>query len=450
MADGAPFYGAIGASLTNGGDTSPAAALAVTEFPSTGSYTYTRTFDLDPNVVANLQKGTAVLVVHGVDYNNNGTYDDVLGASELDPTLPAEATDPALCGAFTAMQMSGVPSGAADTGGGSTATTGHGAEIGVGVAALLAVGVPRSSRTVVAGPPRTEPTGGFAPPEDPHVNTAAGSNLNDGPGSAFRRKSTIFAASRVTGTQHNDQGVGMTAPHPDPAPTTRRRMPRGRITGSLAARILVAGIVLLGVSACGGSDSAGAAPATAAAVAAAPDSAATSATASASDPASSAPAGESSGELGTDRPTACRPGAGEPRAAGGLPSTIPGPRAVAAARVAARRTVGAGDRDQFLAHRPGSQFRWNRRGTVAGRPGFQTRLVHRIPGARHARPRDHSRSHRLPAVRARGFLLPAVRLEEAKLAAALGAATRPRRSKRFARRSAPSRDRSARSASRAR
>jgi hypothetical protein len=140
VADGAPFYGAIGTSLTNAGDTSPAAGLAVTEFPSTGSYTYTRTIDLDPNVTANLQKGTAVLVVHGVDYNNNGTYDAVLGASELDATLPAEATDPALCGAFTAMQMSGVPSGAADTGGGSTATTGHGAEIGVGVAALLAVG----------------------------------------------------------------------------------------------------------------------------------------------------------------------------------------------------------------------------------------------------------------------------------------------------------------------
>jgi hypothetical protein len=140
VADGAPFYGAIGTSLTNGGDTSPAAALAVTDFPSTGSYTYSRTIDLDPNVVANLQKGTAVLVVHGVDYNNNGTYDAVLGASELDATLPAEATDPALCGTFAAMQMSGVPSGAADTGGGSTATTGHGAEIAVGAAALLAVG----------------------------------------------------------------------------------------------------------------------------------------------------------------------------------------------------------------------------------------------------------------------------------------------------------------------
>jgi hypothetical protein len=115
--------------------------LAVTEFPSTGSYTYSRTIDLDPNVVANLQKGTAVLVVHGIDYNNNGALDDVLGASELDPSLPAEATNPALCGAFEPMQMAGVPNGAADTGGGSTAGgDGYGIEIGFGAAALLAVG----------------------------------------------------------------------------------------------------------------------------------------------------------------------------------------------------------------------------------------------------------------------------------------------------------------------
>ena len=142
VADGVPLYGAIGTSLTSAGDTSPAAALAVTDFPSTGSYTYSRTIDLDPNVVANLAKGTAVLVVHGIDYNNNGTYDDVLGASELDPTLPAEATDPALCGAFTAMQTAGVPDGAANTGGGSTAggAGGYSTEIGLGAAALLAVG----------------------------------------------------------------------------------------------------------------------------------------------------------------------------------------------------------------------------------------------------------------------------------------------------------------------
>jgi hypothetical protein len=38
------------------------------------------------------------VIVQGIDYNHNGTYDDVLGAGELDPTLPHAATTPALCG----------------------------------------------------------------------------------------------------------------------------------------------------------------------------------------------------------------------------------------------------------------------------------------------------------------------------------------------------------------
>lgn len=139
-ADGAPFYGVIATSLTNNGDTTPMAAMAVTDFPSTGSYTYSRTIVLDPQVIANLQKGTAVLVVHGIDYNNNGTYDAVLGASELEPSVPAEATDPALCGTFVAMQMTAVPAGAANTGGGSTAlgNGGPGAVSALVAAALLA------------------------------------------------------------------------------------------------------------------------------------------------------------------------------------------------------------------------------------------------------------------------------------------------------------------------
>ena len=139
-ADGEPLYGVIATSLTNNGDTTPMAAMAVTDFPSTGAYTYSRTIVLDPRVVTNLQNGTGVLVVHGIDYNNNGTYDDVLGASELEPSVPAEATDPALCGTFTAMQMSAVPAGAADTGGGSTApgNGGNGAAIALVASALLA------------------------------------------------------------------------------------------------------------------------------------------------------------------------------------------------------------------------------------------------------------------------------------------------------------------------
>jgi len=139
--DGQPSYGTVGAALTTDGDSSPAAALALGQFPSAGSYTYTRTIEVDPAVVAALQGGTAVLMVHGVDYNNNGSYDGALGTSELDPSLPAEATDPALCGTFVPMQMAGVPDGAANTGGGSTATTGGDDAAGVvGAAALLLFG----------------------------------------------------------------------------------------------------------------------------------------------------------------------------------------------------------------------------------------------------------------------------------------------------------------------
>src|SRR6478609_4782132 len=107
--DGQPLYGAVGAALTTDGDSSPAAALALSQSPAAGSYTYSRTIDLDQQVVAALRNGTAVLLVQGVDLNGTGSYDAVPGASELDPTLPAEATDPALCGTFEPMQMAGVP-----------------------------------------------------------------------------------------------------------------------------------------------------------------------------------------------------------------------------------------------------------------------------------------------------------------------------------------------------
>ena len=156
VADGAPQYGGIGTSLTVDGPTTADHGLDVTHFPQTGSYTYSRTIELDPNVVANLAKGTAVLVVHGIDYNGNGAYDDVLGASELDPGLPAEATDPALCGTFEPMQMAAVPDGAADTGGGSTAGAGTGSgssgplfgefgivAVGLGAVAAAAIAVRR-------------------------------------------------------------------------------------------------------------------------------------------------------------------------------------------------------------------------------------------------------------------------------------------------------------------
>ena len=40
--------------------------------------------------------------MHGVDYNGNGSYDDTLGGSDLNPALSGEATAPALCGELLA------------------------------------------------------------------------------------------------------------------------------------------------------------------------------------------------------------------------------------------------------------------------------------------------------------------------------------------------------------
>ena len=136
--DGLPAYGAIGTSLTLTGGTDPADALHVDDFPTTGSYTYVRTVPVDSAVRSALTDGTAVLVVHGIDYDGSGAYDDVLGVSDLDPSLPAEATDPALCGQFRPMQMTGVPVGGAETGGGSTALTVSTAAPATGSASLPA------------------------------------------------------------------------------------------------------------------------------------------------------------------------------------------------------------------------------------------------------------------------------------------------------------------------
>jgi hypothetical protein len=102
VAEGVPAYGPILKSFTTSGDTSPKSGLAVDRFPTAprGVEKYERTIDFAPGAVLRaIKSGKGVVVIHGVDHNGNGTYDfDGAGASELDPSLPAEATDPALCG----------------------------------------------------------------------------------------------------------------------------------------------------------------------------------------------------------------------------------------------------------------------------------------------------------------------------------------------------------------
>lgn len=117
--DAAGDYGAVQVSLTNDGDTSPDSALAVDRFP-TGDASYERTFEVSDEVAENLRNGDGSVVLHGVDHNGNGTYDgDQM--SDLDPSLPSEATDPAACGALEMGQMEAMPEGGAETGDGTTA-----------------------------------------------------------------------------------------------------------------------------------------------------------------------------------------------------------------------------------------------------------------------------------------------------------------------------------------
>jgi hypothetical protein len=101
VAEGLPAYGPIVKSLTTSGDTSPASALAVDRFSTApkGKIHYHRDMKASTSVARAIRNGEGVIVVHGVDYNQNGKYDfDSAGASELDAKLPAEATDPAACG----------------------------------------------------------------------------------------------------------------------------------------------------------------------------------------------------------------------------------------------------------------------------------------------------------------------------------------------------------------
>jgi hypothetical protein len=136
--EGAPSYGGILTSLTKSGDYSPAAGTTLTTAPSGASYTYQRTLQLDSKTVEALKGGTAVIVVHGLDPAKLPSAAQS-EKSDLVPSLPLAATSPALCGKVVASQMSSMPTGAADTGGGSTAGLQHEGLL-AGGAALVAAG----------------------------------------------------------------------------------------------------------------------------------------------------------------------------------------------------------------------------------------------------------------------------------------------------------------------
>ena len=150
--EGAPAYGEIVVSLTKSGDTSPTSGLAVDRFAAEGDFEYSRgDVQVSEEVAAAILAGRAIVVVHGVDYDGDGAYSlGDRGESDLDPSLPGEATDPALCGV-----LGTTPAGGVAAGDGSSSTDGGSAlPYVLGGAALSAAGgaafaARRSSRATV-------------------------------------------------------------------------------------------------------------------------------------------------------------------------------------------------------------------------------------------------------------------------------------------------------------
>jgi hypothetical protein len=103
--DGIHYYGPPATSLTTTGDTSPKSIVDFTRYPSTGNITYTRTIPVERTTAAHIRENSAAIIVHGIDYNGNGIYDNVLDRSELNPGLPGEATAPALCGVLSSQSL---------------------------------------------------------------------------------------------------------------------------------------------------------------------------------------------------------------------------------------------------------------------------------------------------------------------------------------------------------
>ncbi|MGH9087998.1 MAG: hypothetical protein ACRDYZ_07785 [Acidimicrobiales bacterium] len=133
-----PSYGTIQTTLSvTPGGTSPKTGVNTTIAPSGSTINYSRTITLNATTMKAVQGGTAVIVVHGL---TPATAPKAAGTSKspLVPSLPLAATAPALCGPLTASQMSAMPSGAPQTGGGSTSGVQDITLFGVGGGLLVA------------------------------------------------------------------------------------------------------------------------------------------------------------------------------------------------------------------------------------------------------------------------------------------------------------------------
>jgi hypothetical protein len=110
QADGAKYWGHVVTSLTQPpGKTDADQLVDVAHYPKKVPITYSRSIDLGPVVAATIRHDAgAVVVIHGIDYNNNGRYDPVLARDdEKHGHLTIEETAPALCGELRVVQPRG-------------------------------------------------------------------------------------------------------------------------------------------------------------------------------------------------------------------------------------------------------------------------------------------------------------------------------------------------------
>ncbi|MGH8989111.1 MAG: hypothetical protein ACRDXC_11055 [Acidimicrobiales bacterium] len=136
--DAQPTYGTIQTTLSLApGGTTAKKGTTITIAPKGTTYTYSRTINLNATTLKAIQTQNAVIVVHGLTPSTAPKAATTL-KSTLVPSLPLAATAPALCGPLTVSQMSSVPSGAPQTGGGSTAGVQNVYLFGVGGGLLVA------------------------------------------------------------------------------------------------------------------------------------------------------------------------------------------------------------------------------------------------------------------------------------------------------------------------
>jgi serine/threonine-protein kinase len=105
--DGGKFYGPpVTAFTTAPGKTDPRTGLLdYRHYPFEIPINYSRRIDLGPVVATQIRQNTsAVVVIHGIDYNHNYAYDNGLSTDKEHRSLPIEQTAPALCGPLKATE----------------------------------------------------------------------------------------------------------------------------------------------------------------------------------------------------------------------------------------------------------------------------------------------------------------------------------------------------------